>query len=219
MRHKVTLYDTLGLERDATDDQIRSAFRRLAMKHHPDRFEGAKREAAEERFQVITEAFNVLSHPESREKYDKEIAQGTESKGMDPKEIARRLTAKGSQEMREGNWAEALEHLKMAIDHDDENSRAHYFYGQALGRLPSKVGDALRHVERAATLEPNNAAMRAEAAALSLAAGMKSRAERLAREALRLDNTNTKASEVLGQLNSAQDKSGGGLFNRFRRKG
>jgi cytochrome c-type biogenesis protein CcmH/NrfG len=109
--------------------------------------------------------------------------------------------------------------LKLAIDHDEENSRAHYFFGQALGRLPSKVGDALRHVERAATLEPDNATMRAEAAALSLAAGMRSRAERLAREALRLDSTNTKASEVLGQLDSSQGERGGGLFNRLRRKG
>jgi curved DNA-binding protein CbpA len=218
MRHKVTLYDTLGLERDATDEQIRSAFRRLAMKHHPDRFAGAQREEAEERFQVITEAFNVLSQPQSREKYDKEISKGTDNKAMDPKEIARRLTAKGSQSMREGNWAEALEHLKLAIDHDDDNAKAHYFYGQALGRVPSRVGDALRHVERAATLDPNNSAMRAEAAVLSLAAGMKSRAERLAHEALSLDPSNTKASDVLGQLDGDKGK-GGGLLGRFRRKG
>ncbi len=218
MRHKVTLYDTLGLERDATDEQIRSAFRKLALKHHPDRFAGAKREEAEERFQVITEAFNVLSHPQSREKYDKEISKGTDSAAMDPKEIARRLTAKGSQCMREGNWAEALEHLKLAIDHDDDNAKAHYFYGQALGRVPSRIGDALRHVERAASLEPANATMRAEAAVLSMSAGMKSRAERLALETLSLDPTNTKASEVLGQLEPDKEK-GGGLLGRFRRKG
>ncbi len=217
MRHKVTLYDTLGLERDATDQEIRDAFRKLAMKHHPDRFSGPKRDEAEVRFQVITEAFNVLSHPDSREKYDKEFAKGTESKAMDPKEIARRLTAKGSQDMREGNWAEALENLKHAIDHDDESARAHFFYGQALGRIPSKIRDALRHVERAATLEPSNATMRGEAAALSLAAGMKSRALRLAQEALRLDPTNQKANEVLGAI-EAEKGAGGGLLNRFRRR-
>jgi curved DNA-binding protein CbpA len=215
MRHKVTLYDTLGLERDATDDQIRSAFRRLALKHHPDRFAGVEREEAEERFQVITEAFNVLSHPQSREKYDKEISKGTDNKAMDPKEIARRLTAKGSQCMRDGNWAEALEHLKLAIDHDETNARAHYFYGQALGRVPARIGDALR---QAASLEPQNPTMKAEAAVLSLAAGMKSRAERLARETLELDPTNTKASDVLGQMEPEKGK-GGGLLGRFRRKG
>ena len=71
MRKQVTLYDTLGVERDASDKDIRKAFRRLALKHHPDRFAGDERGVAEEHFQGITEAFNVLSHPESREKYDK----------------------------------------------------------------------------------------------------------------------------------------------------
>ncbi len=37
MRKQVTLYDTLGVERDASDQDIRKAFRRLALKHHPDR--------------------------------------------------------------------------------------------------------------------------------------------------------------------------------------
>jgi molecular chaperone DnaJ len=105
MRHQVTLYDTLGVERDASDQDVRKAFRRLALKYHPDRFLGAERQEAEERFQGITEAFNVLSHPDSRAKYDKEIAQGTDVKKMDAKEIARRLAAKGSQAMREGKMA------------------------------------------------------------------------------------------------------------------
>jgi Flp pilus assembly protein TadD len=60
--------------------------------------------------------------------------------------------------------------------------------------------------------------MKAESAVLSLAAGMKSRAERHAREALQLDPTNVKASEVLGELESDKGK-GGGLFDRFRRRG
>ena len=87
MRNQVSLYDTLGLERDASDQDIRKAFRRLALKYHPDRFGGDQRAEAEERFQGITEAFNVLSHPESREKYDTEISKGTADKeelGQEP---------------------------------------------------------------------------------------------------------------------------------------
>ncbi len=138
MRHNVTLYDTLGLEQDATDKEIRAGFRKLALKHHPDRFPDNERDAAEKKFQSMTEAFNVLSRPDSREEYDKEISKGTDVKAMPPKEIARRLAAIGSQLMSEGNMAEALEHLKGAIDHDDKNARAHYFYGQVLGRIPGK---------------------------------------------------------------------------------
>ena len=219
MRHQITLYDTLGIERDATEQEIRAAFRKLAMKNHPDRFAGDQRAAAEEKFQGITEAFNVLSHPESRAKYDQEIAQGSESKGMDRREIARRLAAKGSQALREGDVKEALEDLKMAIDHDDECSRAHYFYAVGLGKIVGRERDALRHAERAATLEPNNATMKAEAAVLSLAAGMKSRALRLAQQALDLDPTNVKASQVLQQAEAPAKSGGEGLLGRFRRKG
>ena len=218
MRHKVTLYDTLGVGTDASDQEIRKAFRTLALKHHPDRFSGEKRAAAEERFQAITEAFNMLSHPDSREKYDGEISKGTHEKRMDPKEIARRLAAKGSQCIREGNTAEGLEHLKMAIDHDDDCGRAHYFYGLALGRIPSKARDALRHMEKAASLEPGNSTMLAEAAALALAAGMKSRASRLAEEALGLDPTNARASEVISQIQNSEKAKSGGLLGRLRRR-
>ena len=218
MRKQVTLYDTLGVERDASDKDIRKAFRRLALKHHPDRFAGDKRAEAEERFQGITEAFNVLSHPESREKYDKEISHGTDAKSMDAKEISRRLAAKGSQLMREGKMAEAVESLKMAIDHDDNNARAHYFYGQVIGRISGKERDALRHVEKAISLEPGNATMMAEAAALSLVAGMKTRALRHAQDALTLDPTNVKANEVISEAEGGDKGKGGSLLGRFRGK-
>ena len=217
MRQNVTLYDTLGVERDATDKEIRAAFRNLAMKHHPDRFSGKERDAAEKSFQGMTEAFNVLSHPDSRKEYDTEISQGTDVKAMPPKEIARRLAAMGSQLMSEGNMAEALEHLKGAIDHDDNNARAHYFYGQIMGRIPGKEREALRHLEQAVALEPGNATMIGEAATVSLAAGMKARAIRLAEEALSLDPTNTKAAAVLGRIESGNEQTGG-LLDRFRKR-
>ncbi len=216
MRNQVTLYDTLGVERDASDPEIRKAFRRLALKYHPDRFAGPKRAEAEERFQGMTEAFNVLSHPESRDSYDKEISHGTDIKKMDAKEISRRLAAKGSQLMREGKMAEAVESLKMAIDHDGNNARAHYFYGQVIARISGKERDALRHVEQAISIEPGNATMEAEAAALSLAAGMKTRALRHAQEALTLDPTNSKATEIISQAEGG-DK-GGSLLGRLRGK-
>jgi len=221
MRHRITLYDTLGVEQDSTEQEIRKAFRGLALKHHPDRFSGEGQARAEQKFQEMTEAFNVLSHPESRQKYDLEIKQGTENKTMDRKEIARRLAAKGAQALREGNIPEALEDLKLAVDHDDECARGHYFYGLTLGRISGRERDALRHAERAANLEPDNATMRAEAAVLSLAAGMKSRAVRLAQQALDLDPTNTKASQVLGAAEGEAEGEGQGesFLDRLRRRG
>src|SRR5260370_37141024 len=61
-------YDVLGVSKDATEDQIRQAFRNLARKHHPDVNPGDK--AAEEHFKDINEAYEVLSDPDKRKRYD-----------------------------------------------------------------------------------------------------------------------------------------------------
>ena len=61
-------YETLGLAKSASADEIKSAFRKLARKHHPDLAKDKK--AAEEKFKEINEAYEVLSDPEKRKKYD-----------------------------------------------------------------------------------------------------------------------------------------------------
>src|SRR5437016_3475975 len=61
-------YETLGVSKTATEDEIRSAFRKLARKYHPDVAKDKK--AAEEKFKQINEAYEVLSDPEKRQKYD-----------------------------------------------------------------------------------------------------------------------------------------------------
>jgi len=62
------LYTVLGVAKSASADDIRSAFRKLAKKHHPDLNPGNK--VAEERFKTISAANEILSDPEQRKKYD-----------------------------------------------------------------------------------------------------------------------------------------------------
>jgi molecular chaperone DnaJ len=64
-----TPYDTLGVPKNASADEIKKAYRKLARKHHPDANAGDKE--AEERFKEIQHAYDVLSDPEKRKQYDR----------------------------------------------------------------------------------------------------------------------------------------------------
>lgn len=63
-------YDVLGVPKNATDDDIKKAYRKLAMKHHPDRNQGDTTTKAEERFKEAKEAYEMLSDPHKRAAYD-----------------------------------------------------------------------------------------------------------------------------------------------------
>ena len=59
-------YEVLGVPRSAGDDEIKKAYRKLAMKYHPDRNQGEAAKAAEEKFKEVKEAYEMLSTPEKK---------------------------------------------------------------------------------------------------------------------------------------------------------
>lgn len=79
-------YEVLGVARDATDQQIKSAYRKLALKHHPDRNPGDK--AAEEKFKEAAEAYAVLADGQKRAAYDRyghaAVTGAAGAQGFDP---------------------------------------------------------------------------------------------------------------------------------------
>jgi len=84
MAAKRDYYEILGVPRNASDQEIKSAYRKLALKHHPDRNPGDRQ--AEERFKEAAEAYGVLGDPDKRHRYDVygHAGVGSTGGGFDP---------------------------------------------------------------------------------------------------------------------------------------
>ena len=78
-----TLYDTLGVKKGASADEIKKAYRKLAAQYHPDKNPGDA--SAEERFKEVQNAYDVLSDPEKRKQYDTFGADGRGGARFDPR--------------------------------------------------------------------------------------------------------------------------------------
>lgn len=74
-------YEVLGVERSAGGDEIKRAYRKLALKHHPDNCKGDKAEA-ETKFKELAEAYEVLSDPSKRQQYDRFGHEGLRGAGV-----------------------------------------------------------------------------------------------------------------------------------------
>lgn len=76
----MTHYETLNLKADASEKEIKNAFRKLAAKYHPDKNNGDKQ--AEEKFKKINEAYQILSDKKEKEMYDASLRMGGDGKAF-----------------------------------------------------------------------------------------------------------------------------------------
>jgi DnaJ-class molecular chaperone len=86
-------YQVLGVPREVSPDDLRKAYRKLALEWHPDRHPEGERAAAEQRFKRIGEAYAVLSDPEKRAKYDRFGEQWEHGQEFTPPTQGRRMSA------------------------------------------------------------------------------------------------------------------------------
>jgi curved DNA-binding protein CbpA len=205
-----TFYEILGLDPSANREQVREAFRRLARDRHPDRFLGQSRQDAEREFQLITEAYNVLSDQDQRARYDQLLPSLQQPRRVtDRREVARALLAKAVGAMKLGQHTEAQEYFSQAVAHDPDSPKAHHLYGLFLAQQVGKLDEALRQVDQAVRLDPNNVRILLDASRLFARAKMFARARRLGQMAAQLSPGDPGVEAWLVQLGDAgRDRAG-----------
>ena len=91
-------YDILGVDKNASENEIKKAYRKLAIKYHPDKSPEDKKEEYTEKFKELTEAYEVLSDSKKREMYDrfgKDAAMGDGGPGINPFDLFNQFFGEG----------------------------------------------------------------------------------------------------------------------------
>lgn len=147
-----TLYDVLGVSDDANDEELKRAYRRSAMKAHPDRNVG-REASAHAQFQEIKEAYAILSDPVQRRVYDEVYAEEVARLSREREEEASRVQA--------ARDAEYARHVAVAMRFAEQGHNRDVVFGVLLGRdcesqLAERIADGAvaLHASRQASPSP-----------------------------------------------------------------
>jgi curved DNA-binding protein CbpA len=196
-------YELLGVSPSASVAEVRKAYARLAREKHPDRFtDPAEKERAQKVFQDITHAFNTLSDPERRAKYDQERERGPQP--TTPEEIAADAFERGQAALAGGQADEAVTLLQTAVYHGPETAAYHAALGRALARFPAHAREAVQALEKATQLDPRNASAFAELAVVLARQGLRLRAQKAVEAALRIAPRDPKLARLAAELGRGQ---------------
>lgn len=215
---KVNYYEVLGVDKSASEQQIRDRFRQLARSVHPDRFVDAEKAEAERKFQTLTEAVNVLTNAAKRKQHDSEISSGI-NKSVDFAAIAKAYLNKGVKAFRENDFRIAYENFDMAVKHNQNDSKAFHYLALAAIRIPAYTRQAVQAIEAALQKEPVNPTYLKDAGLICKRAGLNAKAERYLEEAAKWDGSNAEVQGALSELRQgrAEAKETGKGFTLFKK--
>jgi len=215
---KVNYYEVLGVDRSASEPEIRERFRKLAREQHPDRYKGPDKADAERKFQTLTEAVNVLTNSARRKQHDAEISSPTGGSSTDPALISKAYLTIGVKAYRAGDFRTAYENFDMAAKHNPSDGKAFHYLAQAASRIPSHARQAVQAIETAVQREPMNGTYLKDAGLICKRAGLAAKAERYLDEALKWDADNIEIRTALNELRQrGEAKEGGKGFTLFKK--
>ena len=197
---KINYYEVLGVQRSASDQEIRDRFRRLVRDTHPDRYTGDDKAGAERKFQALTEAVNVLTNPARRKQHDAELSAGISRTSADFGQVAKVYLAKGVKAFKEGDIRTAYENFDMAVKHNPNDSKSFHYLALAASRIPAYARQAVQAIETATHLEPHNPVFLKDAGMICKSVGLNAKAERYLNEALKWDPTSVELQNALADL-------------------
>jgi curved DNA-binding protein CbpA len=206
-------YAILGVPRDASESAIRDRFRHLARERHPDRFQGAEKARAEEEFQAVTEAFNVLMDAERRRDHDAELAapKSTDTTGIDQVQLAKVYLQRGVRAYKAKSYRDAADNFDRATRATDGNAQAWYLLALACSHEPRFAAKAREAIARACELASMNETYLRAAGRIFANAGDVERAEEYYNEALKWSANDPAIQRELEELKSSRK----GRFNLF----
>lgn len=214
---KINYYDVLGVDKSASEQAIRDRFRKLARETHPDRYADEDKAKAEEKFQALTEALNVLTNPAKRKQHDSELSSGVSSKTTDLASVGKAYLSKGVKAFRENDMRAAYENFDMAVKHNPNDGKAFHYLALAAIRIPAYTRQAVQAIETAVQKEPHNPTYLKDAGLICKRAGLNAKAERYLDEALKWDASNAEVLAALSELRQGKPDSNPKGFTLFKK--
>ena len=190
-----SFYDLLGVLQSADENDVRHSYYGLAKRFHPDRFQGADmehlRREAERLFSMLTEAYNVLSDPDARQRYDQERTtpepQSAASRQQEQSSLARQNFLHGKALLDQGQFHNAVTFLENAIQQDGTKAEYFQYLASVQMKNPKWRQECEHNFQRALELDPSLVVCYVSLGQIYRRGGRDEQAEQMFRQALQWD--------------------------------